>query len=204
MGTRSLLELTFEKGSSIVHRITFLGCDEYRFVAEKLNKPCQCTEGDVLIDSPDVVETAFFRCMIYKNAVKIVFSDRSCSKVVRSGDILWEVSEHGDLISLCVFDDTGRVSQHCLDELNFQNCARRCDEANHTERMESTMTYNVKTEGMGCPRCMAKVTKAMEALGAEVKRMELNDFTVAYEGAPEAIRSAIEALGFRFISAEAE
>lgn len=77
-------------------------------------------------------------------------------------------------------------------------------EANHTERMESTMTYNVKTEGMGCPRCMAKVTKAMEALGAEVKRMELNDFTVAYEGAPEAIRSAIEALGFRFISAEAE
>lgn len=66
------------------------------------------------------------------------------------------------------------------------------------------MIWNVKTEGMGCPRCMAKVTKAMEALGAEVKRMELNDFTLSYEGDAAGIKAAIEALGFRFVSAEAE
>lgn len=66
------------------------------------------------------------------------------------------------------------------------------------------MDYRIKTEGMGCPRCIAKVTKAMEALGADIKRMELNDFTVSYKGSADEIKTAIEGLGFRFISAEAE
>ncbi len=64
------------------------------------------------------------------------------------------------------------------------------------------MKYNVKTEGMGCPRCMAKVTKAMEALGAKVERMELNDFDIEYEGGIEGVKAAVTGLGFGFISAE--
>lgn len=64
------------------------------------------------------------------------------------------------------------------------------------------MEYHVLTEGMGCPRCIAKVTKAMNALGAEIKSMELNDFIVSFDGDPALIRGAIEELGFKFVSAE--
>lgn len=65
------------------------------------------------------------------------------------------------------------------------------------------MKYRIITEGMGCPRCMAKVTKAMEALGAEVTRMELNDYDIVYDGGIESVSEAVTALGFGFISAEA-
>ncbi len=65
------------------------------------------------------------------------------------------------------------------------------------------MEYRVLTEGMGCPRCIAKVTKAVNALGAEIKNMELNDFTLSFEGDPEAIREAIAGLGFKVVSIEA-
>ena len=64
------------------------------------------------------------------------------------------------------------------------------------------MIYNVKTSGMGCPHCIKKVAKAMEELGASVLRMELNDFTVEYAGPAEDIKNAVEAKGFRFVSAE--
>ena len=64
------------------------------------------------------------------------------------------------------------------------------------------MKYRITTEGMGCPRCMAKVTKAMEALGAEVTRMELNDFDIVYDGGLESVAETITALGFAFVSAE--
>lgn len=64
------------------------------------------------------------------------------------------------------------------------------------------MIYRVKTEGMGCPHCIMRVTNAMNALGAAVKNMALNDFTVEYEGDPAAIRTAVEDLGFDVISVE--
>ena len=64
------------------------------------------------------------------------------------------------------------------------------------------MVYNVKTEGMGCPHCIKRVTGAMEKLGANIARMELNDFTVDYDGSAESIRAAVEALGFKVKSVE--
>lgn len=64
------------------------------------------------------------------------------------------------------------------------------------------MKYRVITSGMGCPHCIKKVTKAMEEIGAAVEKMELNDFTVEYSGSAEDIKKAVEAKGFKFISAE--
>ena len=66
------------------------------------------------------------------------------------------------------------------------------------------MEYRVLTEGMGCPRCIAKVTKAVNSLGAEIKNMELNDFTLSFGGDPETVRKAIEELGFKVVSIEAK
>lgn len=64
------------------------------------------------------------------------------------------------------------------------------------------MKYRVVTEGMGCKHCIARVTNAMEALGAVIEKMELNDFTVEYAGDAANIREAVEDLGFDVISVE--
>ncbi|MBO4384681.1 MAG: heavy-metal-associated domain-containing protein [Clostridia bacterium] len=64
------------------------------------------------------------------------------------------------------------------------------------------MIYRVKTEGMGCPHCIMRVTNAINALGAAVRNMELNDFTVDYSGDSETLREAIEDLGFDVVSIE--
>ena len=66
------------------------------------------------------------------------------------------------------------------------------------------MKYSIITKGMGCPHCIKKVTKAMENLGANIEKVELNDITVESEKSEADIRAAIEALGFEVISIKAE
>lgn len=65
------------------------------------------------------------------------------------------------------------------------------------------MNYRIKTAGMGCAHCIARMTKAMEGLGARIVSMELNDFTIEFGGDINAVKTAVEDLGFEFISAEA-
>lgn len=64
------------------------------------------------------------------------------------------------------------------------------------------MKFMVKTSGMGCKHCIKRVEKAMEELEAKVESMELNDFTVEFDGSPEAVRKAVEELGFIVLSIE--
>ena len=65
------------------------------------------------------------------------------------------------------------------------------------------MKYRIRTTGMGCPHCIARVTKAMEQIGAGIVSMELNDFTVSFPGDTSAVKKAITDLGFEVISIEA-
>ena len=65
------------------------------------------------------------------------------------------------------------------------------------------MKHHMITSGMGCPHCIKRVEKAMAGIGAEVESMALNDFTVSFDGEPDVIRQAIEALGFHVVSIEA-
>lgn len=64
------------------------------------------------------------------------------------------------------------------------------------------MKYRIKTEGMGCPHCIARVTKMLDSLGVKIENMALNDFTVEYDGGIDKIKAGIEDLGFGFVSAE--
>ena len=66
------------------------------------------------------------------------------------------------------------------------------------------MKYSIKTKGMGCPHCIKKVTKAMEELGAQIEKVELNDIMVYSDKAEADIRAAIEAKGFEVVSVKAE
>ena len=66
------------------------------------------------------------------------------------------------------------------------------------------MKYSIITKGMGCPHCIKKVTKAMEELGAQIEKVELNDIAVYSDKSEAGIRAAIEAKGFEVVSVKAE
>lgn len=66
------------------------------------------------------------------------------------------------------------------------------------------MKYSIITKGMGCPHCIKKVTKAMEELGADIEKVELNDVVVRSDKGVDAIRAAIEAKGFEVVSVREE
>lgn len=66
------------------------------------------------------------------------------------------------------------------------------------------MKYSIITRGMGCPHCIRKVTKAMEELGAQIEKVELNDIAVYSDKDEADIRAAIEAKGFEVVSIKAE
>ena len=62
------------------------------------------------------------------------------------------------------------------------------------------MKYVIITEGMGCGHCIGRVTAAMNALGAKIDRIELNDICVESNAEEAVIREAIEDLGFDVVS----
>ncbi|MBQ9330956.1 MAG: hypothetical protein IJ221_08295 [Oscillibacter sp.] len=114
----SLLELAFDQTDQLVHRITLLLCADYRQTAEEYQLPADCVKGDLLMDSSTDIDTAVFSCVIYSNAVRITVSDLPVCKSVLADNIVWGLSEHSELVSLCLIDETGKASEHCNLELS--------------------------------------------------------------------------------------
>lgn len=56
--------------------------------------------------------------------------------------------------------------------------------------------YIIRIEGMGCEKCVQAVTRALTEAGAAVARVEIGEAKAAFEGAPEALKTAIEDVGF--------
>ena len=114
----SLLELAFNQADHIIYRVTLVICADYRQVAEEYLLPTEYTKGELLADAPAEIDTSTFSCVIYQNAVKIIVSDLPVSKTILSGNIVWELSEQDNLVSVCLVDPTGKASEHCSLELS--------------------------------------------------------------------------------------
>ena len=114
----SLLELAFDQTDRMIYRITLVICADYWQAAEEYRLPAEYTKGDLLVDVPGEIDTSTFSCVIYQNAVKIIVSDLPVCKTVLSGNIVWELSEQGNLVSVCLVDPTGKASEHCSLELS--------------------------------------------------------------------------------------
>lgn len=58
----------------------------------------------------------------------------------------------------------------------------------------------IKIAGMGCMRCVAKVKKAMEEIGATVVSCEIGTCEIEPYADCDRIRAAIEGAGFDLVS----
>ena len=116
-GDHSLLELTFDQDDAKVKRITLLLCLNCRRLTEIFPLPGSCEIGDVLVDSAADVDTDSFECIVYDDAVEIIVSNEAVSQSVLSGNVLWNLSEEGKLISICIVHLERDVAEHCWCEL---------------------------------------------------------------------------------------
>ena len=60
----------------------------------------------------------------------------------------------------------------------------------------------LKIEGMGCMHCVARVKNALNALGADVKNVEIGSAEIGPFQDTDKIKEAIEGLGFKLVSIE--
>lgn len=116
-GDHSLLELTFDQDDAKVKRITLLLCLNSRRLKEGFSLPGSYETGDVLVDSAADEETETFECIVYDDAVEIIVSNEAVSQAVLSGNVLWNLSEEGKLISICIVHLERDVAEHCWCEL---------------------------------------------------------------------------------------
>lgn len=65
------------------------------------------------------------------------------------------------------------------------------------------MKYNITISGMGCSHCIARVTNALNTIGADVDSVGINTAVVDFGSDVEPIKESIEELGFKVISIEA-
>ena len=116
-GDSSLLELIFSEEDHLIHRITLVICSNYSRLDEVYQMPHNYHVGDIYVDSSVESEVSTFTCYMYKNAIMIRVSDLPGFQTIRSGNVIWELSSQGDLISLCVTSMLPEAVMHCYDEL---------------------------------------------------------------------------------------
>ena len=56
--------------------------------------------------------------------------------------------------------------------------------------------YLITIEGMGCDHCVRRIRVALDELGAQNIEVELGKAKASYDGEPNALKAAIEDLGF--------
>lgn len=113
----SLLEFAFNEQDATIHRITLLICAEYRKISKLYCIPENYRNGDVLAGLSGEIETPCFFCEIYPNAVRIVVLNDDICDCIASNNIIWELNGRSELVSICILDPTGKVSNHCFKEL---------------------------------------------------------------------------------------
>jgi len=60
--------------------------------------------------------------------------------------------------------------------------------------------YKIEIEGMGCMKCVASITAALQQIEAEVKNCEICFAEVAFDGDTEDLKTAVEDRGFDVIA----
>lgn len=116
-GDCSLLEFAFDERDGTIHRITLLVCEDYQRNSQLYCIPDNHRNGDVLAVISGEIDSQIFCCEIYPNAVKIIVSSDEICDCILSNNVIWELSGRGDLVSICILDSTGKVSDHCFNEL---------------------------------------------------------------------------------------
>lgn len=119
----SLLEIAFNEKDGNIYRINLVICKNYSIVDTVFELPnvSNTKKGDLLIEKEDDITTSKFKCIIYKDAIRIELSNDSVAECIDSNNILWELNNDGKLTSFTLYGQYSEIIEHTLSELSYDN-----------------------------------------------------------------------------------
>ncbi len=96
-----MFELSVHPKTNALKRFTLTLCNHYEIMETALECPI-CEEGSLFIEGPDSTECGIFLLQVYSNAVQIKLSDSPVNKSIKSGNLIFSLSDNNELISVII------------------------------------------------------------------------------------------------------
>ena len=112
-----MFELSVHPKTHALKRFSLTLCNHYEFSEALLESPV-CDEGTLYITGPDSTECSTFDATVYKNGMRIVLSDVAADKYIKSGNLVFALTDKNEVVSVSLIDLSEQEISHIKSELN--------------------------------------------------------------------------------------
>lgn len=118
-GDKSLLEFAFDTNTKQLYRILLVICENFSIKECCFSLPDIFESGSLLFDHSIDKECSFFHCEVFKDAVTLKLRESKVNKSIISDNILWEIDNKNELISVTLFNLSNEEIEHTITELKY-------------------------------------------------------------------------------------
>lgn len=118
-GDKSLLEFAFDTNTKQVYRILLVICENFSIKECCFSLPDIFESGSLLFDHSIDKECSIFHCEVFKDAITLKLRETKVNKSIISGNILWEIDDKNELISVTLFNLSNEEIEHTITELQY-------------------------------------------------------------------------------------
>ena len=118
-GDKSLLEFAFDTTTKQLYRILLVLCEDFSINECCFSLPDIFESGSLLFDHSIDKECSIFHCEVFKDAINLKLSESKFNKSIISDNILWEIDDKNELISVTLFNLSHEEIEHAITELQY-------------------------------------------------------------------------------------
>lgn len=118
-GDKSLLEFAFDTTTKQLYRILLVLCEDFSINECCFSLPDIFESGSLLFDHSIDKECSIFHCEVFKDAINLKLSESKFNKSIISDNILWEIDDKNELISVTLFNLSHEEIEHTITELQY-------------------------------------------------------------------------------------
>ncbi len=117
-GDTDLLEFSLDRETNSIKKLMLVLCNHFKVLDTDFQSATVCESGSISLDLPQHNECDSFRVFVYRNAVDILLSQTTVQRIVKSGQVLFGLSDDNELVSVTVVEMSGTDIAHTIEELN--------------------------------------------------------------------------------------
>ena len=112
-----MFELSVHPKTHALKRFSLTLCNHYEFSETLLVSPV-CDEGTLYITGPESTECSTFVATVYKNGMRIILSNATADKYIKSGNLVFALTDNNLVVSVSLIDLSEKEVSHIKSELN--------------------------------------------------------------------------------------
>ena len=113
-----MVELSVHPKTHALKRFSLTLCNHHEIKDEPMSIP-SCSDGKIAITGPDTTECKVFLAVVYTDGLQIRLSDAVTSRYYKTGQLIFAISEDGELTNLYLTDLTEEELSHIRTELSL-------------------------------------------------------------------------------------